>query len=251
MNNHISISKNNGTIIVLAKYFGPNLSDHQIFDFSVNLDALDEPFFTIGNGKKLDCCEILDFIKKRVKKEKPIAIKVQEQNKKKSEDINKKANLESQIYEKLTNKNAVWNGSETKAYHNWKAKVKNKYRTETGKISHYRGTPTKQFSEYLKSMLNAKAPRKQEPKRVQSPKKVIEKKPSTPKVEKKDLSEQYVFNSVTGKKAIWNGSETKNFINWKNRIHKNYKKDTGKNPYYKNNTTVNYRNYLQKSFKIK
>ncbi|MFX1411244.1 MAG: hypothetical protein ACFFA6_12920, partial [Promethearchaeota archaeon] len=44
-NNLIDVSQNNGTIVVLAKYLGPSLNDHQIFDFSVHLDVLEDPFF--------------------------------------------------------------------------------------------------------------------------------------------------------------------------------------------------------------
>ena len=61
-NNLIEISQNNSTLIVLAKFFGPSLNNYHVFDFSVHLDALDDPFFTIGNGKKIDSSEILKII---------------------------------------------------------------------------------------------------------------------------------------------------------------------------------------------
>ncbi|MFW9879935.1 MAG: hypothetical protein ACFFG0_43230, partial [Candidatus Thorarchaeota archaeon] len=50
-NNFIEISQDNGTLTMLAKYLGPALNNYQIFNFSVHLDALEEPFFTIGNGE--------------------------------------------------------------------------------------------------------------------------------------------------------------------------------------------------------
>ncbi|GAH16280.1 unnamed protein product, partial [marine sediment metagenome] len=151
---------------------------------------------------------------------------------------------EHYAFETVTGKKAIWNGTETKAFQNWKTTIKNKYRIETGKITHYKGKPTNKFALYLNSLL------KNIDIKEKKPKKIIDKKSlSSIKVEKV-LSEQYVFETVTGKKAIWNGSETQNFRKWEQRIHKRYKKDTGKNPYFKQNLTKNYRIYLKKTFKI-
>jgi hypothetical protein len=151
---------------------------------------------------------------------------------------------EQYFFEKITGKNAIWNGSETKGFQNWKAKTSNKYRKDTGRISHYRGKATKKFSLYLNSLL------KKEDNKNQKPKKSIDKKPIKQKKEEKEFSEQFVFESVTGKNAIWSGSETQNFLKWKHRTHKKYKKDTGKYPYYKQNLTKNFKNYLKKTFNI-
>ncbi|MFX0082588.1 MAG: hypothetical protein ACFE94_12640 [Candidatus Hodarchaeota archaeon] len=242
-NNHINISQNNETIIVLAKYLGPYLDDPQIFDFSVNLDAINDPFFTIGNGKKINCSEILEIFNKKAK---PVSAQQKEPPKeraKKVEDF-KTEDLELMVFEKLTNKNAIWNETETKAFHNWKAKIKNKYRLETGKITHYKGKPTKLFALHLHSLLKNKDVKEKKPTKPK------DKKPLKPKEDIEKITEQYIFEKVTGKKAIWNGSETQNFVKWKQRAHKNYKKSTEKNPYYRQKLTNNYRNYLQRAFKI-
>ncbi|KKM91394.1 hypothetical protein LCGC14_1228920, partial [marine sediment metagenome] len=66
-NNLIDLSQINGTIIVLAKYLGPLVENHQVFDFSVHLDTIDEPFFTIGSGKKINGSEFLEIINKNTK----------------------------------------------------------------------------------------------------------------------------------------------------------------------------------------
>ncbi len=58
-----------------------------------------------------------------------------------------------------------------------------------------------------------------------------------------------IFETLTGKNAIWNESETKNFKDWKNRLYKKYKKDTGRNPYFKGNLTQNYKKYLKNLIK--
>ena len=329
-NNHIDISKNNGIIIVIAKYLGPSLNDHQTFDFSVNLDAIDDPFFTISNGTKFNCSEILKIINKRTE---PVSVQQKEVPKKKLKEVKdvKIENIEVFVFEKLTNDNAIWNGSETKAFQKWKAKIENKYRAESGNITYYKGKPTKKFALYLKSLLKNIDVKKEKPKELIDkkplspqndekelseqyvfetitgknavwngsetklfqkwkakimnkyrketgntthykgkptnkftlylkfllknidvkniePKKTIPKKPLSSKKNEKELSEQYVFETVTSKNAIWDGLETQNFLKWKQRIHKRYKKDTGKNPYFKQNLTKNYRIYLKKSF---
>ncbi|MFX0024511.1 MAG: hypothetical protein ACFE9S_19510 [Candidatus Hermodarchaeota archaeon] len=246
-NNHINLSQNNGTIIVLAKYWGPSFNQLQTFDFSVNLDAIDDPFFTIGNGKKINCSEILKIISNgtnslpKTRKEQPKKQIVE----KKDTEIN---DIEAYVFEKLTNKNAIWKGEETKTFHNWKAKTNNKYRVDTGKISYYKGKPTKQYSTYLKSLISSKKIK------AEKPNKQINKKPATPKPKpknnKEELTEPYLFKKITGKNAIWNGSETQNFIKWKKRTHSQYQKDTGKNPYYNQKLTKNFKDYLVTRFKF-
>ena len=331
-NNHISISQNNGTIIVMAKYLGPCLNNHQAFDFSVNLDALDEPFFTIGNSKKFNCSEILKIINKRTE---PVSGQQKEVPKKKLKEVKdvKRENIEAFVFEKLTNKKAIWSGSETNAFQKWKAITRHKYRIETGKITHYKGKLTNKFTLYLKSLLKNIDIKKEKPEKIidkkplsskkdekelaeqyifekltnkkaiwsgsetkafqkwkakimnkyrietgkithykgkptnnftlylksllknidikkEKPKKIIDKKPISSKKDQGEFSEQYVFETVMGKNAIWKELETQNFLKWKHRIHQKYKKDTGKNPYFKQNLTKNYRIYLKKTIKI-
>ncbi len=333
-NNRINISQNKGTFIVIAKYWGPHLNDHKVFDFSVNLDALDEPFFTIGNGKKFNCLEILNIINKKTE---PTSIQKKEPSKKKIIELKdvEKENLEAFVFEKLSNKKAIWNGAETSTFQKWKAKTTGKYRIDTGSITHYKGKPTNKFSMYLKFLFKNTIVEKKKPKKLidkkpkplsskkvlqefseqytfetltskkamwngsetqtfqkwkiqvtkqyrletgkithyrgkptklftlylksllktidikeRAPKKAIEKKSLSSKKDEKELTEQYVFKTVTGKNAIWDGSETQNFLKWKQKIPNRYKQDTGKNPYFKHNLTKNYRIYLKKHFKF-
>ena len=324
-NNLIEISQNNGTITVLAKYLGPSLNNHQIFDFSVHLDALTEPFFTIGNGIKISSTEILKFINKSTEL---IPKTKKETIKKESKQVKdtKIQNIEVFAFEKLTDKNAIWNGTETKTFQNWKAKTKNKYRIESGNIAYYKGKPTKKFSQYLENLhknINNKTKKETTKKvskqvkdtkiqnievfafekltdknaiwngtetktfqnwkaktknkyRIESgniayykgkptkkfsqylenlykninnktkkPKKKLDKKIISSKKDDKEVSEHFIFKTLTGKNAIWNGSETQKFNNWKPRIHKKYKKETGKNPYYGEKLTQNFKNYLK------
>ncbi|MBY8992044.1 MAG: hypothetical protein KGD58_14970 [Candidatus Lokiarchaeota archaeon] len=237
-NNLIEISQNNGTITVLAKYLGPSLNNYQIFDFSVHLNALTEPFFTIGNGMKISCTGILKIINKRAEL---IAKTKKETTKKESKQVKdtKIQNIEVFVFEKLTDKNAIWNGTETKTFQNWKAKTKNKYRIESGNIAYYKGKPTKKFSQYLENLY------KNINNKTKKPKKNLDKKIISSKKDDKEVSEQFIFETLTGKNAIWNGTETKTFQNWKAKTKNKYKKEIGKNPYYSGKLTQTFKNYLK------
>ncbi len=244
-NNLIDISQNNGTIIVLAKYFGPNQNNHQIFDFSVHLDALDEPFFTIGNGKKINCSEVLHIINKITE---PIVKTGTRKTKKELNKVEKPKiqDLEALVFEKLKGKNAVWSGSETKTFQNWKVKLKNKYRKESGNIAYYKGKPTKKYSQHLENLLRNNRNKEN---KIRRPSKKLIKKESSSKKDDKEILEQFIFKTLSNKNAFWNGAETKNFIDWKRRIHKKYNKDTGKNPYYRGKLTQNFQKYLKNLIK--
>ncbi|MCK4381816.1 MAG: hypothetical protein KAW66_00850 [Candidatus Lokiarchaeota archaeon] len=242
-NNLIDLSKINGTIIVLAKYLGPLVEDHQVFDFSIHLDTIDEPFFTVGSGRKINGSEILEIINKNTK---PISKTKKDILKKKSKQVKdpKINNLEAFVFEKLTNKKAIWNGSETKFFQNWKTKIKNKYRIETGKIVYYKGKPTKQFSLYLENLINKRPIKNTKP--ISKTKKDILKKKSK-QVKDPEITnlEAFVFEKLTNKKAIWNGSETKFFQNWKIKIKNKYQIETGKIVYYKGKPTKQFSLYLE------
>ena len=151
--------------------------------------------------------------------------------------------LEALVFEKLKGKNAVWSGSETKTFQNWKVNLKNKYRKESGNIAYYKGKPTKKYSQHLENLLNNKEDK------IRRPSKKLIKKESSSKKDDKEISEQFIFKTLTNKNAVWNGTETKNFIDWKRRIHKKYNKDTEKNPYYRGKFTQNFQKYLKNLIK--
>ena len=119
----------------------------------------------------------------------------------------------------------------------------NKYRIESGKITHYKGKPTNNFALYLKSLL-----KNIDIKKIK-PKKIIDKKPLSPKKDQREFSEQYVFEIVTGKNAIWNGSETKVFQKWKAKIMNKYCIETGKITHYKGKPTNKFSLYLKSLLK--
>jgi hypothetical protein len=62
--------------------------------------------------------------------------------------------------------------------------------------------------------------------------------------------ENYIFEKISGKNAIWGNSETKAFQEWKERISNLFREETEKNAYYGGSVTKRYRKYLDKMFQI-
>ena len=121
--------------------------------------------------------------------------------------------------------------------------MKNKYRKESGNIAYYKGKPTKKYSQHLENLLRNKEDK------IRRPSKKLIKKESSSKKDDKEISERFIFKTLTNKNAFWNGAETKNFIDWKRRMHKKYNKDTEKNPYYRGKLTQNFQKYLKNLIK--
>ncbi|TFG29002.1 MAG: hypothetical protein EU532_04060 [Promethearchaeota archaeon] len=184
---HINISHQDGIIILIAKYMGPAIEHHEYFDFMVHMDPLQDPYFTYGTGKILNCTDMLDLINKnREIKEKTIKSSKAtiKKEKKESESKDKKEqevqNIEALTYEKLKGKNAEWGGTETKTFIAWKKRISDKYTTDTGKGAYYRGNPTKNYINYLEKLSKPTLKKKPVVKKSASKKKKTPKKP-TPK----------------------------------------------------------------------
>ncbi|MEE9378289.1 MAG: hypothetical protein V3V33_09670, partial [Candidatus Lokiarchaeia archaeon] len=158
---------------------------------------------------------------------------------------NDKEISEQFIFKMITNKNAIWNGTETKTFQNWKAKMKNKYRIESGNVSYYKGKPTKKYSLYLENLLRNKG------NKAKKPIKKLNKKESSSKKNDKEISEQFIFKTLTGKNATWNSAETKTFQNWKVKMKNLYSKESGNVSYYKGKPTKKYSLYLENLLKNK
>jgi hypothetical protein len=91
--NHINVSQNDGVIILIAKFMGPEINHQDYFDFAVHLDPIHDPLFTNGSGVPLNCSDMLKLInkEKKVKDKKSKAIKVKPiKPKEKISDIKKK-----------------------------------------------------------------------------------------------------------------------------------------------------------------
>lgn len=264
---HISISQQNGIIILIAKYMGAAANHYEYFDFMVHMDPIRDPFFTYGSGEFLSCSEMLKLIKKNkqvknetTKKEKTkdkkakdskskpkiTKIKAKSKPKQKNERI-KTENIESLTYKNLKGKSAIWGGTETKAFTAWKKKINNKYKKDTGKTAYYKGYPTKNYEKYLIGLSNPRTRNNNKKKSIPKKKSVQIKKDAKPQDKiKGELSEAFVFEKLTDKKASWGGNETNAFKNWKKRIIKKYTEEIGGKSYYKGKLTKNYRNYLER-----
>ncbi len=62
--------------------------------------------------------------------------------------------------------------------------------------------------------------------------------------------ESFIFEQISGKKAVWGDSETKAYKSWKNNIADLFRSHTGKYSYYGENLTKKYRQYLETMFYI-
>ncbi|TXT64151.1 MAG: hypothetical protein BAJALOKI3v1_250030 [Promethearchaeota archaeon] len=142
ISNNLYITKNNETIILMAKFMDPiNIRNLVCFDFLMMIDSSNTPTFINPSGDTLESNEIIQLFKN-------YGFKKQLKN------INeiKDAELEIFIFEQITEKNAIWGGEETKAFKSWKDKISDLYREDTGKYSYYGGNVTKNFRKYLEEM---------------------------------------------------------------------------------------------------
>ncbi|MBA7623866.1 hypothetical protein ES703_31265 [subsurface metagenome] len=187
--------------------------------------------------------------KRKTYKKKSIPKKKSVQTKKdaKPQDKIEKEISEPIVYEKLTDKKALWGGSETKTFTAWKEETANNYKKQTGKVAYYRGNPTKNYKKYLEHIVKPKSKSKSK-KKTPIKKNSIQKKKDTKSLDKivKGISEPIVYEKLTDKKAFRGGSETKTFIAWKEKTANNYKKQTGKVAYNRGYPTKNYKKYLEK-----
>jgi hypothetical protein len=178
------------------------------------------------------------------KDKKPVAKKKTAQKKKDTKTSNKveKDISEASIFETLIGKKALWSGKETILFKKWKKKVVDKYKKETGKYAYYKGNPTNNFKQYMKKLSKYNKDKKPAAKKKTAQKKKDTK--TSNKVEK-DISEAFIFETLTGKKAVRSGKETLTFKIWKKEISEKFHKETKKHAYYNRKLTKNYKNYLK------
>ncbi|MBD3211168.1 MAG: hypothetical protein GF311_01065 [Candidatus Lokiarchaeota archaeon] len=142
ISNNLYLTKNNETIVLMAKFMDPiNIRNLICFDFLMMIDSSNTPTFINPSGDTLESNEIIQLFKNYGFKEQ-------------LKNINeiKDAELETFIFEQITGKHAIWGGEETKAFKNWKEQISDLYREETGKYSYYGGNVTKNFRKYLEEM---------------------------------------------------------------------------------------------------
>lgn len=141
--NNLYLRRNEEAIIFFAKYMSA-ITDKvnlECFDFIILLDSTSNPVFLSNSGAKLNYNRILEVFE-GFESDKQI---------KNIEDV-EEDNLEAFIFEHITEKNAVWGGSETKAFKEWKEEVTDLYRSETGNYSYYSGSLTKKYRAFLEKM---------------------------------------------------------------------------------------------------
>ncbi len=144
INNHVDVTKENDIIVILAKYMGPEIKHIGDFDFSIYLDSSASPYFTISDGEsRINCQDLLNIFNEGVLEYKKPEIKEISDEK-----------LEEFIFEKISGKNAVWGGSETKLYKAWKNDCSELFKKKTEKNPYYGRWVTKNYSDVLVKMFN-------------------------------------------------------------------------------------------------
>lgn len=141
--NNLYLKRNEEAIIFFAKYMS-DITDKvnlECFEFIIMLDSTSNPVFLSNSGNKVNYNYILDVFESfEVSKEVQDIEEVPEEK------------MEEFIFERITGSNAIWGGSETKAFKEWKEDVTDLYRSETGNYSYYSGSLTKKYRSFLERM---------------------------------------------------------------------------------------------------
>jgi hypothetical protein len=141
--NNLYLTTNENAIIFFAKYMSDITNDIELecFDFIIMLDSTSNPVFLSNTGDQVDYRSIIDLFNHFDSKAALIHL----------EDIADE-DLEPFIFEQISGRNAVWGGSETKAYTQWKDEIADLFRSSTGKYSYYGGRLTKKYRGYLEKL---------------------------------------------------------------------------------------------------
>jgi len=260
--NIINVSKDKNVIVLTAQYMGPEIDHTNYFDFAIYLDSFDLPYFSDNKGNVFECHEIMEIIR-RFKPKAPKKVK-------KTEPPKKLITFKSEVgtYERITKKNAIWSGSETKTFQKWKMRVQKEFREKTGGFPYYKGKITQKYDLYLNNLIKKPVSKKAPPKKPKVKRSTVRRptvKRSTVKrstvrrpvakdsVDKKKPTiknltplnlEAKIFKKLTGKNPIYGGRITKAFENWKLKINKEFQQKVGGKPYYKGTLTKKYKIYL-------
>jgi hypothetical protein len=226
---------------------GPEIDHSNYFDFAIYLDSFNLPYFSDNKGNIFECRDMMEIIH-RFKPKMPKKVKKPEPPKK----LNT-FKLEVELYERITKKNALWSGSETKAFQKWKMRGHKEFRDRTGGFPYYKGKITQKYELYLNSLIkkpdSKKAPLKKSKVKKSTVRKPIPKSP----VDKKKLTikkvtplnmEDKIYKKLTGKNPIYGGRITKDFGIWKLKMHKKFQQKVRGNPYYKGTLTQKYKIFL-------
>jgi len=141
--NNLYLRRNEEAIIFFAKYMS-GITDKvnlKCFDFIILLDSTSNPVFLSNSGTKLNYNRILEVFESFESNRQIKNIEDVEEDK-----------VEAFIFEHIADRNAVWGGSETKAFKEWKEEINDLYNTETGNYSYYSGSPTKKYRNFLERM---------------------------------------------------------------------------------------------------
>ncbi|TFF97490.1 MAG: hypothetical protein EU547_04135 [Promethearchaeota archaeon] len=141
--NNLYLRQHEGAIIFFAKYMSPITDelDLNCFEFIILMDSTSNPVFLSNSGDTVNYKRILEIFES-----------FELGNELKSVEKVEEDKLEAFIFEHITGKNALWGGSETKAFQEWKKNIAELYHSETGNYSYYSGSLTKKYHKFLEKM---------------------------------------------------------------------------------------------------
>lgn len=145
IHNHLNITKDDEVIIVIAKYLGGNIKYSGLFDFSIQIDSFNNPFFTNASGKTINCADIINLVNPNITEHTMINEK-------------KKIDLDLFVFEKFSGKKAIWGVKETNSFTKWKKNAEKEYKKLFGerKIAYREGKITKDFKIFLEGFLDGR-----------------------------------------------------------------------------------------------
>jgi len=167
-NDQILVSNEDGVIVVVAKYLGPEFNYAGTFDFSLQIGSDGHPSFTAAGGRSLDCMGLINLLNHQKKKpgRSPKKVPPKKVPKKTSADIskfatNKKSPKKPQKpkpvaaevglkkeYTRITGKSANRGRGISKEYTSWKDRTIKAYKGN----AIWKGKLTSAFQEYLTKM---------------------------------------------------------------------------------------------------
>ncbi len=195
--NIINISKDKNVIVFNAQYMGPEIDHTNYFDFAIYLDSFNLPYFSDNKGNVFECREIMEIVH-RFKPKAPKKVK-------KTEPPKKLNTFKSEVetYKKITKKNAIWTGSETKTFKKWKMRVQKEFREKTGGLPYYKGNLTKIYDLYLNNLIKKPVSKKPTVKKPPGKKSTVKKsKVKKSKVKKPPVKKSTVKKPTAKKSTV-------------------------------------------------
>ena len=233
----ITVTKEGPYIVVIAKYVG--MTPHKAyFDFSVNLNIINNPQFIHNDGSEITYSDLISKLASLSKK----SLSVIDQWER-SKELRKKTTLtlEHRVFEKVTRNKSIEDGQEHPNFQLWRKKTAEAYQSKSGKKAYIKNDPTKGYEEYLITIM-AESIKSSKKKAVKKP---VPTEPLTEEELKRISLESRVYELVKGRSAYSKKGElTRLFDAWSDKTAAEYRDWTGGKAHFKGGMTKGYEDHL-------